>query len=74
MSLSFDEIKIKSRLAYKKAEEKIIGFTELGDVNDELLTLINRLEDKVEKHDFLKDKNFFFVRGIFSKLCNPIGY
>ena len=74
MSLSFDEIEIKSRLAYKKVKDKIIGFTEMGDVNDELLTLMNRLEDKVEKHDFLKDKNFVFVRGTFSKLCNQIVY
>ena len=74
VSLSFDEIKIKSGLVYKKGTGKIIGFTDMGDVNDEIKTLMNRFEEKGENHDFARYINVFFVRGIFSKLCSPIGY
>ena len=74
VSLSFDEIKIKSGLVYKKGKEKIIGFTDMGDINDEIKTLMNRFEDKGENHDFDRYINVFFVRGIFSMICSPIGY
>ena len=46
----------------------------MGDVNDEIKTLMNRFEEKGENHDFARYINVFFVRGIFSKLCSPIGY
>ena len=45
----------------------------MGDVNDEIKTLMNRFEEKGENHDFARYINVFFVRGIFSKLCFPIG-
>ena len=72
--LSFDEIKIKSGLVYKKGTGKIIGFKDMDDVNDEIETLVNRFEDKGENHDFVRYINVFFVRRILSKLCYPIGY
>ena len=46
----------------------------MGDVNDEIKTLMNRFEDKDEKYDFARYINMFFVRGTFSKLCFTIGY
>lgn len=65
MSLSFDEIKIKSELVYKNGTGKSIVFTDMGDVNDEIKTLINGFEDKGENHDFAWYINVFLVRRIF---------
>ena len=74
VSLSFDETKIKLRLAYKKGTGKIIGFTDMGDINDKIKTLMNRFEDKGKNHVFARYINVFIRRGIFSRLCSPIGY
>ena len=74
VSLSFGEIKIKSGRVYEKGTGKIIGFLNMGDVNDQIKTSINRFEDKDENYDFSRYVNVFFVREIFSKLCFPIGY
>ena len=38
-SVLFDEIKIKSRLVVSRATGKLIGFTEIRDINDELVEL-----------------------------------
>ena len=65
MSLSFDEIKIKSELVYKNGTWKSIVFTDMGDVNDEIKTLINGFEVKGENHDFAWYVNVFLVREIF---------
>ena len=75
VALSFDEIKIKAGLVYKKGSGKIVGFTDMGDINDEIKTLVDRCEKKKkEKVDFASYINVFMVRGICSKLCSPIGY
>ena len=75
VSLIFDEIKIKSGLIYRKSSGEIIGFTEMGDLNEE----IERFKDTCEKtdaddRDFATYVNVFMVRGICSKLCYPFGY
>ena len=43
--MSFDKIKIKSGLVFT-------GFTDMGDVDDEIKTLMNRFEAKGRNHDF----------------------
>ena len=65
MSLSFDEIKIQSGLVYKRGTGKIIVFTGMGDINDEIKTLMNSFKDKGENHDFARYINVFFEGGVF---------
>ena len=73
MCLSFNKIIIKSGLVYRKGTGEIICFTDMGDSNDEIKTLMKRFEDKGENHGFAKYINVFFVRRIFLKLSSPIG-
>ena len=43
--LLFDEMKTKTGLVYSKSSGKVIGFTELGDINAELDEFERRLAD-----------------------------
>ena len=45
VALSFDEMKIKEGLVYNKHSGEIIGYTDFGDINDELLQLERKLKD-----------------------------
>ena len=66
---------MKSKLnqdSYTKKEQGRLLVTDMGDVNDEIKTLMNKFEDKGTNHDFARYINVFFVRGIFSNLCSPI--
>ena len=47
IALSFDEIKIKEGLVYNKYNDEIIGFTDLGNINEQLL----KLEEEQEKNN-----------------------
>lgn len=39
----FDEVKIKEDLVYDKNSNKIIGFVDMGEVNNELDSLADRI-------------------------------
>ena len=41
VSLVFDEVKIKSGLAYCAHSGKVLGFTEIGSLNEELIYLFH---------------------------------
>lgn len=62
----FDEIKIKEGLVYKKNTENVIGFVELGGINDILVKLEeaddsgNSLHPPIAKHILC-----IMIRGIF---------
>ena len=36
ISIVFDEMKIQGKLVYKKSTGKVIGYTEMGDLNEEI--------------------------------------
>ena len=76
VSLIFDEIKIKSGLIYKKSSGKLIGFTEMGELNEEINEFQRGCDEGKSELDrqFSKYVNMFMVRGIFSNLCYPFGY
>ena len=76
MSLIFDEIKIKSGLVFRRSTGKLVGFTEMGELNEELRVLQDNLDvsKSSDERDFAKYVNVFMVRGIFSNLCYPFGY
>lgn len=42
VSLTFDEIKIKSWLVYKRGSGKVVGFTEMGSINEEIKEFVDR--------------------------------
>ena len=68
--LLFDEVRIKEQLVYDKHNCEIIGFVNLGDVNNELLEM-----ERAEKGDMqqcmAKNMLVFMVRGLFLKLEFP---
>ena len=45
VSLLFDEMKIQSNLVYKKSTGKIVGFVEMGDINEEISQFQTKFED-----------------------------
>lgn len=76
VSLVFDEMKVKSGLVFCKTTGKLVGFSELGDVNE----LTAQFEQQIdsEENDYSKPLAkyaiVFMVRGIFSSLCFPFGH
>ena len=72
--LVFDEVRIKENLVYDKHSLQVIGFVNLGDVNNQLLNFEQeQISDgqsvplpTIAKHMFV-----FMVRGIFSRLEFP---
>ena len=78
VSLLFDEMKIQSNFVYKKSTGKILGFVEMGDVNEEIPPFQTKCEENGYQGDELIEKkmanyvNIFMVRCILSKLCYPI--
>ena len=75
--ICFDEMQIKSNLVYHKATGKLIGFTEMGDINEEFRIFGSSL---TESSTDLIDREFathvlvYMVRGLFSSLLCPFGY
>ena len=71
--LLFEEMKIKSGLVYSKSSGRVIGFTELGDMNDELNKIKRRTSDNKSK-ERATYVLCFMVRGLVKRLCFPVGY
>ena len=65
--LVFDEVRIKEDLVYDKDLVKIIGFVDLGRVNNQLLELEH---EATGKRDEVIAKNMvvFMIRNLFSKM------
>ena len=70
--LVFDEVKIKDSLVYDKHGVRIIGFVDVGNINNELLSFERSCQDsspvqpQVAKHMLV-----FMVRGLFISLKFP---
>lgn len=71
VALSFDEMKIKEGLVYNKHSGEIIGYTDFGDINDELLQLERKLKDPLPIAKYIL---VFMVRGIFFHLQFPFAH
>ena len=84
VSLVFDEMKIKSGLVFSKTTGKLVGFCEMGEINDEIEKFIKAMESQAatEKQSLEpgSDRNIakyvivFMVRGIFSNLQYAFGH
>ena len=71
VSILFDEMKIKGDLVYNKATGKLKGFTEMGDLNEELM---RSMEQSPEDRELARYVNMFMVRGIFTNLHYPFAF
>ncbi len=77
VTLIFDEVKIKAGLAYSKSSGKIIGYTDLGPVTNELEHFNAQLKSELDNES---DPNIatqmlvLMARGIFSPMRIPISY
>lgn len=74
-NLLFDEIKIKSGLVYSKSSGRVVGFTEMGDINEELDQFDREFEQDVPKTKELATYVLaFMARGLLKRFQYPIGY
>ncbi len=69
--LILDEMKIKEGLVYNKYSGEMIGFTDIGDINNELLQLERGEEERPQIADHVL---VIMVRGIFIKLNFPYAH
>ena len=63
VSIVFDEVRVKDGLVYSTADGSLIGFCNLGDINDQLQDLRDQDEQEppLATHVIV-----FMMRGIFS--------
>ena len=80
VSLIFDERQIKADLVYHRSTGKLMGFTAMGDINEEFRKFNGNLclEDDEDlstttnyQRDIATHVIVYMVRGLFSKLCYP---
>ena len=67
--LVFDEVKIKEDLVYDKNTAEIIGFTNFGDINNQLMELEH--SETGSQPSLATNMLVFMVRGLFLKLEYP---
>ena len=69
-------MKIKSDLVYSRSTGKLIGFTELGDINEEFRVFGKKMEnsDNPFEREFSTYVQVYMVRGIFTNLQYPFAY
>ena len=73
VTLAFDEIKIKSGLAYSAHSGKILGFTEVGPLNEELKAFERKCKGETDA-PLASHMLVLMVRGITSELQKPLAY
>ena len=66
--LLLDEMHVREDLVYDKHEGELIGFTNLGDINDHLDAYEKALSGDQEPPSLAKSVLVFMVRGLFTKL------
>jgi len=69
--LIFDEVKIKEDLVYDKNSGEMIGFSNIGDINNCLEAFQRDCEDDTQKPQLATHMLVFMVSGIASKLNYP---
>ena len=73
VTLVFDEVKIKEGIVYNKHDCRIVGFVDLGPINNTLLNYESSLSDSEPSPimPVAKQMLTFMVRGLFIKLQFP---
>ena len=72
--LILDEMKVKENLVYDKYTGGVVGFTNLGSINDELLNLERECQDDQTPSPVATHILVLMVRGIFFKLEFPFAH
>ena len=74
VTVVIDEMKVKENLVYDKHSGEIVGYTALGDINDELDAIEKRCENLQQQPDIAKHVLVIMVRGILFKLDFPLAH
>ena len=68
-------MRVKSNLVYSKSTGTLVGFMEIGSINDEFLKFQDSMESQNSgnniEREFASYVLVYMVRGIFSNLCYP---
>ena len=72
--LLFDETKVKESLVYDKHSAEVIGFVELGDVNEHLAQLEQSCSNQDKQHQVATHILALMVRGVFTTLRFPFAH
>ena len=68
----FDEVKVKESIVYDTHSCQILGFVDVGDINNQLLQFERSLEDTNDLKEMVaKQMLVFMVRGIFASVDFP---
>lgn len=70
--LHFDEMRIKSGLLHRKSSGRVISFTELGDMKNELSKFKRRMWNN-KPNKLGTNVLCFIVRGLVKRLCFSVG-
>ena len=70
----FDEIKIKSGLVSSKSSDKLIGFTELGNIYQELNQFERTVSEKMVPKRLATHVLCIVARGLDNHINYPIVY
>ena len=71
VSLLLDEVHIKEDLVYDKHSGSLIGFTNMGEINNHLINFERSLADEPGEASIASSVLVIMVRGLFSKLNFP---
>ena len=67
--LCWDEMKIKEGLVFNKHTCELVGFTDIGDIND--LNFLEQDTDSPQSRDVASHVLLFMVRGLFTNVDFP---
>ena len=72
VSLIGDEMYIKESLVYSKASGELVGFCDIGDINNHLLQLEQKYQNDEDTHlKFAKTVLVIMIRGLFTDVTFP---
>ena len=74
LTLLFDVMKIESDLVYSKSSGKLVGFTERGDINEELNQFERTVSGEVVPKRLATQVLCIMARGLVKHINYPIGY
>ena len=74
INLCFDEMKVKSGLVYNKSTGQFVGFTDMGDINQEVDLFQRSMAEEMEEREIATHVVLFMARGICSRLHYSLGH
>ena len=71
--IMFDEMKVKSGLVFSRNTGQLVGFTELGQISEEISVLERSLEGALKEKPLATHMLCIMIRGYFKHFNLPIG-